>query len=68
MTWQRSRIRLDNDNRAFWTGGAEGKLNIHKCSEDKCLSTIQVFNPLIQVNSSSSNNDNNSLCLLSQDK
>ena len=33
MTWQRSRIRLDKDNRAFWTGGAEGKLNIHKCSD-----------------------------------
>lgn len=33
MTWQRSRIRLDKDNRAFWTGGAEGKLNIHKCGD-----------------------------------
>lgn len=33
MTWQRSRIRLDGDNTAFWTGGAEGRLNIHKCGD-----------------------------------
>ncbi|MCO5793835.1 MAG: OB-fold domain-containing protein [Blastomonas sp.] len=33
MTWQRSRIRLDGDNTAFWTGGAEGLLNIHKCAD-----------------------------------
>lgn len=33
MTWQRSRIRLDRDNRAFWTGGAEGKLMIHRCHD-----------------------------------
>jgi uncharacterized protein len=33
MTWQRSRIRLDNDNRAFWTGGSEGKLMIHRCTD-----------------------------------
>lgn len=33
MTWQRSRIRLDNDNRAFWTGGREGRLNIHRCND-----------------------------------
>lgn len=33
MSWQRSRIRLDKDNRAFWTGGSEGKLNIHKCGD-----------------------------------
>ena len=33
MTWQRSRIRLDHDNRAFWTGGADGKLNIHRCGD-----------------------------------
>jgi len=33
MKWQRSRIRLDKDNRAFWTGGAEAKLNIHKCND-----------------------------------
>lgn len=32
MTWQRSRIRLDKDNRAFWTGGAQGQLNICKCN------------------------------------
>lgn len=29
----RPRPRLDADNRAFWTGGAEGKLNIMKCAE-----------------------------------
>lgn len=33
MTWKRSRVRLDKDNRAFWTGGAEGKLNIAKCGD-----------------------------------
>lgn len=33
MTWQRSRIRLDRDNTAFWTGGAGGKLNIARCSD-----------------------------------
>jgi uncharacterized OB-fold protein len=25
--------RLDSDNRAFWTGGAEGKLLIHHCRD-----------------------------------
>ena len=25
--------RLNEDNRAFWTGGAEGKLNIMKCQD-----------------------------------
>ncbi|TXC70258.1 DNA-binding protein [Sphingomonas ginsenosidivorax] len=33
MVWQRSRVRLDNDNRAFWTGGADGKLNIARCGD-----------------------------------
>ena len=33
MVWQRSRPRLDRDNRAFWTGGAEGKLNITRCDD-----------------------------------
>jgi uncharacterized protein len=33
MAWQRSCIRLDKDNRAFWTGGADGKLNINKCND-----------------------------------
>jgi len=33
MTWQRSRIRLDRDNRAFWTGGAAGELNIARCGD-----------------------------------
>ncbi len=33
MTASRPRPRLDADNRAFWTGGAEGKLNIVKCKD-----------------------------------
>ena len=33
MTWQRSRIRLAPQNRAFWTGGREGKLFIAKCND-----------------------------------
>ena len=30
---RRPRPRLDNDNRAFWTGGAEGKLKLMKCND-----------------------------------
>ena len=33
MSWQRSRIRLDAQNRAFWTGGSEGKLYIARCND-----------------------------------
>jgi uncharacterized OB-fold protein len=33
MAWQRSQPRLDRDNRAFWTGGAEGKLMIARCAD-----------------------------------
>jgi uncharacterized protein len=33
MTIARPRPRLDADNRAFWTGGAEGKLNLMKCGD-----------------------------------
>jgi uncharacterized OB-fold protein len=33
MNIPRPRPRLDADNRAFWTGGAEGRLNIMKCGE-----------------------------------
>jgi uncharacterized protein len=33
MSWTRSRVKLDPQNTAFWTGGAEGKLNIHKCGD-----------------------------------
>lgn len=33
LAWQRSQPRLDNDNRAFWTGGAEGRLNIVRCGD-----------------------------------
>ena len=35
MAWQRSRIRLDPLNTPFWTGGAEGKLNICRCNACK---------------------------------
>jgi uncharacterized protein len=33
MAWKRSRPRLDADNRAFWTGGAEGKLYLARCGD-----------------------------------
>lgn len=33
MTARRPRPRLDADNRAFWTGGAEGRLNIVRCGD-----------------------------------
>ena len=33
MNPPRPRPRLDEENRAFWTGGAEGKLNIVKCHD-----------------------------------
>ena len=33
MSPPRPRPKLDAENRAFWTGGAEGKLNIQKCSD-----------------------------------
>lgn len=33
MSPPRPRPRLDADNRAFWTGGAEGKLNLMKCGD-----------------------------------
>ena len=33
MTVARPRPRLDSVNRPFWTGGAEGKLNIVKCGD-----------------------------------
>ena len=33
MTIPRPRPKLDADNRAFWTGGATGKLNMMKCSD-----------------------------------
>ena len=33
MGTARPRPRLDADNRAFWTGGAEGRLNIMKCGD-----------------------------------
>ncbi len=33
MTVKRPRPKLDADNRAFWTGGADGKLNIMHCGD-----------------------------------
>jgi len=33
MSAPRPRPRLDADNRAFWTGGAEGKLRIVRCDD-----------------------------------
>ncbi len=27
--------RLDSDNRAFWTGGADGELRLHQCQDCK---------------------------------
>lgn len=33
MPTPRSRPRLDQDNRAFWTGGAQGRLNIIRCAD-----------------------------------
>lgn len=33
MNPPRPRPKLDADNRPFWTGGAEGKLNIMKCGD-----------------------------------
>lgn len=33
MNPPRPRPRLDSDNRAFWTGGADGKLNIMHCGD-----------------------------------
>lgn len=33
MAWTRPRPRLDRDNRAFWTGGEEGRLNIARCGD-----------------------------------
>jgi hypothetical protein len=33
MTAIRPRPKLNDDNRPFWTGGAEGKLNIMKCGD-----------------------------------
>ena len=33
MSPPRPRPKLDQENRAFWTGGAEGKLNITRCGD-----------------------------------
>jgi uncharacterized protein len=33
MSPPRPKPKLDQENRAFWTGGAEGKLNITKCGD-----------------------------------
>jgi uncharacterized protein len=44
MSPPRPRPRLDADNRAFWTGGAEGKLMIHRCGD--CGAFIHPPKPL----------------------
>ncbi len=33
MSPTRARPKLDDDNRSFWTGGSENKLNIMKCKD-----------------------------------
>lgn len=33
MTVRRPRPRLDADNRAFWTGGADGRMRITQCKD-----------------------------------
>ncbi|MFT3928811.1 MAG: OB-fold domain-containing protein [Spongiibacteraceae bacterium] len=33
MSATRARPKLDDDNRSFWTGGSENKLNIMKCKD-----------------------------------
>lgn len=33
MSVPRPLPRLDRDNRAFWTGGAEGELRLHRCGD-----------------------------------
>lgn len=33
MTVRRPRPRLDDDNRAFWTGGADGRLHLMRCGD-----------------------------------
>ena len=33
MNPTRARPKLDDDNRSFWTGGSENKLNIMKCKD-----------------------------------
>jgi hypothetical protein len=33
MSAPRPRPKLDDDNRAFWTGGKDGKLNIMQCGD-----------------------------------
>ena len=33
MSVARPRPKLDSENRAFWTGGAQDKLNIIKCGD-----------------------------------
>lgn len=38
MAWRRSRVRLDPDNRAFWTGGERGELLIVRCGD--CLAFV----------------------------
>ena len=47
MTVRRPRPRLDADNRAFWTGGAEGRLQIMKCND--CATFIHPPRPVCRA-------------------
>lgn len=47
MTTPRAVPRLDSDNRAFWTGGAEGALKIMHC--DDCDAYIHPPRPVCRV-------------------
>lgn len=44
MTVKRPLPRLDADNRAFWTGGADGELRIHRCGA--CLAFVHPPRPV----------------------
>lgn len=47
MTVHRPRPRLDADNRAFWTGGTDGRLNIMKCGD--CSTFIHPPRPVCRA-------------------
>lgn len=46
MVTKRALPRLDSDNRAFWTGGAEGELRILQCQD--CQGFVHPPRPLCQ--------------------
>ena len=47
MTTPRPQPRLDPDNRAFWTGGAEGALKLNRCQD--CGTFIHPPKPVCRV-------------------